>query len=334
MRLFGSERISGIMTRLGMQENDPIEHSWLNRSIETAQRRVEQHNFSIRKRTLEYDDVMNKQREVVYNFRSGVLTNPDVHGYVLDVIHDLVLTQSEGYMTSERDSSPEDFSEWILSVFPVPVTAEELKTYAGKPDEAAQFVFQQVEEAYEIKCSMENPEMLANMERYVMLHCIDTEWQQYLRSMDELRDAVRLRAYGQRDPLVEYKREAFTLFEDLMARIKLTISTGVFRSSTSLQSMQNFMAQVRRPKRVQTQHAEVSLLATPSAQQATRVAPPQAGDAFDKALARAESATQRGASGDRQAPQPVVRDGEKIGRNDPCHCGSGKKFKKCCGKDY
>lgn len=176
--------------------------------------------------------------------------------------------------------------------------------------------------------------MLANMERYVMLHCIDTEWQQYLRSMDELRDAVRLRAYGQRDPLVEYKREAFTLFEDLMARIKLTISTGVFRSSTSLQSMQNFMAQVRRPKRVQTQHAEVSLLATPSAQQATRVAPPQAGDAFDKALARAESATQREALGDGQAPQPVVREGEKIGRNDPCHCGSGKKFKKCCGKDY
>jgi len=334
MRLFGSERISGIMTRLGMQENDPIEHSWLNRSIETAQRRVEQHNFSIRKRTLEYDDVMNKQREVVYKFRSGVLTNPDVHGYVLDVLHDLVLTQSEGFMTEERASNPEDFADWILSVFPVPVTAEELKAYAGKPDEAAQFVFQQVEEAYEIKCSMENPEMLANMERYVMLHCIDTEWQQYLRSMDELRDAVRLRAYGQRDPLVEYKREAFTLFEDLMARIKLTISTGVFRSSTSLESMQNFMAQVRRPRRVQTQHAEVSLLSSPSSQQqaAGGGSAPHADDAFDKALARAEL-TRVELSDEGHVPQPIVREGEKIGRNDPCHCGSGKKYKKCCGRD-
>ncbi len=331
MRLFGSDRISGIMTRLGMQEGEPIEHSWLNRSIETAQRRVEQHNFSIRKRTLEYDDVMNKQREVVYNFRSSVLRNADVHGYVLDVIHDLVLTQSEGFMTSERDASPADFSEWILSVFPVPVTAEDLKPFAGRPEDAAKFVYEQVEEAYEVKCSLENPDMLANMERYVMLHCIDTEWQQYLRSMDELRDAVRLRAYGQRDPLVEYKREAFTLFEDLMARIKLTISTGVFRSSTSLQSMQSFMSQVRRPKRVQASHAEVSLL---SGQSSQPQAAASAGDAFDKALARAEAATTaRTESEASNEAHPVVRAADKVGRNDPCPCGSGRKYKKCCGQE-
>ena len=332
MRLFGSERISGIMTRLGMQEGDPIEHSWLNRSIETAQRRVEQHNFSIRKRTLEYDDVMNKQREVVYTFRSGVLRNPDVHGYVLDVIHDLVLTQAEGFMTSERDASPAEFAEWLLGIFPVAVSEADLKPFAGKPEEAAEFVYQQVEESYELKCSMENPEMLPNMERYVMLHCIDTEWQQYLRSMDELRDAVRLRAYGQRDPLVEYKREAFTLFEDLMARIKVTICTGVFRSSTSLESMQSFMAMARRPRRVQTTHAEVSVLAKPPAdprQQAQRDS-----DAFDKAIQRAEAATKNQPRPAEGAPaQPVERDAPKVGRNDPCPCGSGKKYKKCCGAE-
>ena len=199
MRQFGSERISGIMTRMGMQEGEPIEHAILNRSIESAQRRVEQHNFSIRK-TLEYDDVMNKQREVVYKFRSGVLSNVDVHGYVLDVIHDLVLTQSEGFMSSERDSNPQDFAEWLLSVFPVAIRADDLKQYAGKPEEASEFVYGQVEEAYELKCSMEDPNHLANMERYVLLNCIDTEWQQYLRAMDELREDVRLRAYGQRGP--------------------------------------------------------------------------------------------------------------------------------------
>ena len=317
MRQFGSERISGIMTRMGMEEGEPIEHAILNRSIESAQRRVEQHNFSIRKRTLEYDDVMNKQREVVYNFRSGVLANEDVHGYVLDVIHDLVLTQSEGFMSSERDSNPQDFAEWLLSVFPVAIRAGELKKYAGKPEEASEFIYSQVEEAYELKCSMEDHNHLANMERYVLLNCIDTEWQQYLRAMDELRDDVRLRAYGQRDPLVEYKREAFNLFEELMSRIKINIATGVFRSSTSIDSMQNFMARMRQPRRVQATHAEVSALAGAAPQQAPEPARKQS-DAFDKAMEAASA-------------QPIVRDGPKVGRNDPCPCGSGKKYKKCCG---
>ena len=317
MRQFGSERISGIMTRMGMEEGEPIEHAILNRSIESAQRRVEQHNFSIRKRTLEYDDVMNKQREVVYNFRSGVLANEDVHGYVLDVIHDLVLTQSEGFMSSERDSNPQDFAEWLLSVFPVAITAGELKKYAGKPEEASEFIYSQVEEAYELKCSMEDHNHLANMERYVLLNCIDTEWQQYLRAMDELRDDVRLRAYGQRDPLVEYKREAFNLFEELMSRIKINIATAVFRSSTSIDSMQNFVARMRQPRRVQATHAEVSALAGAAPQQAPEPARKQS-DAFDKAMEAASA-------------QPIVRDGPKVGRNDPCPCGSGKKYKKCCG---
>ncbi|NLE97728.1 MAG: preprotein translocase subunit SecA, partial [Propionibacterium sp.] len=261
MRLFGSERIANIMGRLGMQEGDAIEHRWLNRSVETAQRRVEQHNFSIRKRTLEYDDVMNRQREVVYGFRSEVIAAEDVREMILDVFHDVVLTQCEAYLFSAKEARAEELHEWVLSTFPVMLRAEELEGFKGTPEPAAELVFERVRESYEVKCSLEDPNVLGIMERQVVLHCIDTQWQDYLRALDELRDGVRLRAYGQRDPLVEYKREASTLFDELMARIKSGICTDVFRSSTSLQSMQGFMARLRgAPRRLQTQHASVSLL--------------------------------------------------------------------------
>ena len=345
MRLFASQRIAGMMQKLGLKEGEVIEHPWMNKTIERAQRQVEQRNFSIRKRTLEYDDVMNKQREVVYRFRSNVLANADTHGQVLDVLHDLVLTQSEGFMTDAKSSNPANFAEWILSVFPVAVTEDDLKTYAGNPESAAEFVYKQVEEAYEIKCSMENSEMLSGLERYVMLQCIDNEWLQYLKSMDELRDAVRLRAYGQRDPLVEYKREAFPLFEELMGRIKITIATGVFRSSTSLASMQNFMARMSRPRRMQATHQEVSLLSggaaggatTSSSSVTTSISGGRESDAFDRALENATArASQQQQTSDQQSGMPpkgipIQREAPKVGRNDACPCGSGKKYKKCCG---
>ena len=251
MRLFGSDRIAGIMTRLGMQEGEPIEHRWLNHSIESAQRRVEQRNFSIRKRTLEYDDVMNRQRSVVYDFRSKVLANEDIHGLALDVLHDMVLTEAEERLSDPKSAQPEDYAEWASRIFPVGVTADDVKPFAGDPEGAAEMVFKQVEEAYEMKCSLEDPQVLPRLERFVVLRSIDREWQDYLRAMDDLRDAVRLRAYGQRDPLVEYKREAYGMFERLMASIKQRAASGLFRASTSVETMQNFMAQVRRPRRVQ-----------------------------------------------------------------------------------
>ncbi|MBR1608845.1 MAG: preprotein translocase subunit SecA, partial [Kiritimatiellae bacterium] len=283
MRLFGSDRIAGIMTRLGMQEGEPIEHRWLNHSIESAQRRVEERNFSVRKRTLEYDDVMNRQRAVVYDFRTDVLRKEDVHGLALDILHDLVLTQAEDLLSDSKTAQAADFADWAARTFPVPVTEADVKPFAGQPEKAAEFVYKQVEDAYELKCSLEDPQVLPRLERYVALRAIDREWQDYLRSMDELRDSVRLRAYGQRDPLVEYKREAYGMFERLMNSIKTRAATGFFRASTSVDSMRAFMAQLQRPRRVTltSPDANASLLqnAARAAAPAQRVQAPPAGSA-------------------------------------------------------
>ena len=363
MRLFGSDRIAGIMTRLGMQEGEPIEHRWLNHSIESAQRRVEERNFSIRKRTLEYDDVMNRQREVVYGFRSDVLSKEDIHGLALDILHDMILGESEAKLSSARDAQPDDLAAWASRLFPIAVTGEDLKPFAGDPEGAAKHVYQLVEDAYELKCSMEDPKVLPRLERYVVLRSIDREWQDYLRAMDGLRDDVRLRAYGQRDPLVEYKREAYGLFEQLMASIKTRAASGLFRASTSLESMQNFMAQVQRPRRVRLAGPAEGPAGFAPPQAPARPAPlpaeqAKADAAFDRLLDRASAshaaraaAVAARAAHAAGAPSPAaarppqrpaampagpalvpVRQVPKVGRNDPCPCGSGKKYKLCHGR--
>ena len=337
MRLFGSEGMSNIMSRFGMQDGEALEHPWLNRSVETAQRRVEEQNFSIRKRTLEYDDVMNKQREVIYEFRGEIIRSDAaaVHSRILDVINDLVQTQAEQYMFSEKDSRPEELADWLHANFPVAVDLEELKTMAGHPEEAGKKLYAQVEEAYEDKCAFEDPEILPNLERQVVLHAIDKEWQEFLRAMDELRKGVGLRAYGQRDPLVEYKREAFGMFEELMNRIKSAIALSVFRSSTSIENLQRLLNNALNARQ-QTSHAQIDSFggAAPvqSAQQTSvttsTVDPAQAAAnnaRFNRAMARA-------IPDESQKLAPVQNAHPTVGRNDPCPCGSGKKYKKCCGR--
>ncbi len=350
MRLFGSDRIAGIMTRLGMQEGEPIEHRWLNHSIESAQRRVEERNFSIRKRTLEYDDVMNRQRAVVYDFRTDVLRKEDIHGLALDILHDLVLTRAEELLSDAKTAQVGDYAEWVSRTFPVPASEDELKPLAGHPDQAAELVFKRVEEAYELKCSLEDPQVLPRLERYVALRSIDREWQDYLRSMDELRDAVRLRAYGQRDPLVEYKREAYGMFERLMNSIKTRAATGFFRASTSVDSMRAFMQQLQRPRRVTLTSPDANasaLQGAAGAPVAARVQAPSAAAAaadaaFERAMGRAAASHDARADAMRRAAEMAATGGAasapaagqypKVGRNDPCPCGSGKKYKHCHGR--
>ncbi len=334
MRLFGSDRISGIMTRLGMQEGEALEHKWLNRSVETAQRRVEQQNFAIRKRTLEYDDVMNKQRSVVYDLRGDVLTAETAHNHILDVFNDLILTQSERYLSSAKDAMPQELVRWVTDIFPVAVREEEIAAFRGEPEKAGELLYTRVAEAYELKCSMEDPAVLPIMERSVFLSCIDQQWQSYLRAMDELRHGVNLRAYGQRDPLVEYKREAFTMFEELMTNIKTDVATSVFRATT----MQNFQRMMAGPGgRVQMVHNDINILAggetpQPAAGQAgrglTAADVPQAAVAgFDAIL---DAMDRTGQSAPHATTGPLIAK-PSVGRNDPCPCGSGKKYKKCCG---
>ena len=332
MRLFGSERISGIMSRLGMQEGEALEHRWLNRSVETAQRRVEQQNFSIRKRTLEYDDVMNKQREVIYTFRGNLVraSPEEVRARILDVVNDLIVSQCESLLGNPKEARSDELAEWVMLNFPVAVQAAELAPLAGQFETAGELIFTRVEEAYTLKCSLEDPRVLPIMERQVSLQAIDTQWQEYLRAMDELRHGVGLRAYGQRDPLIEYKREAFSMFEELMNQIKAELAQNIFRASTSVENLQRMMGRMSR-SRQRLVHDEVNALGArsgPGGASGGGTTPPPATPVlsesdFDQAVAAVLQP---------KAAEPVRRDVAKVGRNDDCPCGSGKKYKKCCGK--
>ncbi|MDD5678265.1 MAG: preprotein translocase subunit SecA [Kiritimatiellae bacterium] len=307
MRLFGSDRISGIMGRLGIEEGQQLEHPWLNRSIETAQRRVEQHNYSIRRRTLEYDDVMNKQREIIYGFRGDIVKGEQVREHLYDLVADVIEIQAQEAFSDGKIELMNNFSTWVNSTFPVGFKPEELIGEGMDAETATAKVFERVKRAYEMKVEIEDPAMLPGMERFILLHAIDTHWQDYLRAMDYLRQSVGLRAYGQQDPLVEYKREAYAMFSSLMDTIKSEVVTRIFRSTTSLKGYERLVASMP----VRLVHNEVTTLGGGAA---------------------SAGSVERGASSRNNESLPVHRDGAKVGRNDPCPCKSGKKFKKCCGR--
>jgi preprotein translocase subunit SecA len=325
MRLFGSDRIAGIMGRLGLEEGQELEHSWLNRSIEQAQRRVEQHNYSMRKRTLEYDDVMNRQREIVYGLRGDMVRSANVREHIVDIFGQVLEDRVESWRESGDTAG---FIEWLRVTFPIPVRAEELEQRRDDAKEAVELLSQRVRRAYELKMAAEDPQVAPFMERQIVLRTIDSHWQDYLRGMDALRQGVGLRAYGQRDPLVEYKREAYEMFEELMGNVQEEIAGAVFRASTSVKTFESFLNSLPRGM----VHDEVNLLGggeQPAQGPVRRPAAVPAGAPLPAAAARMiESAL----------PPPPHRvdaghyDGKKVGRNDPCPCGSGKKFKKCCGK--
>ncbi len=317
MRLFGSDRIANIMSRLGLEEGQQLEHKWLNRSIETAQRRVEQQNFSIRKRTLEYDDVMNKQREIIYGFRGDIVRSDNVREHIYDILSDVISSQVETLLSDRKEEQPlEVLVEWVQSVFPIALRKTDIEAKESNPAAVSDLIFERVKQAYDLKIEMEDKSIVTSMERHVVLHAIDTQWQDYLRGMDALRQGVGLRAYGQRDPLVEYKKEAYEMFEELMDGIKQEITSAVFKSSTSVESFKSFISAL--PKRLI--HDDVSILGR--------------GGLLDR---QGEAmAAERAGPVARTAPvshiEPVKRNEDKVGRNDVCPCGSGKKYKKCCGK--
>jgi preprotein translocase subunit SecA len=321
MRLFGSDRIASIMSRLGLEEGQELEHRWLNRSIETAQRRVEQQNFSIRKRTLEYDDVMNKQREIIYGFRGEVVCTESVREIIYDLISDVIGSTTDVMLVDFGEAALRAYVEWVQTTFPVPLRIERVKALGTDREAIAEEVFGLVQGAYALKISMEDPNSAGLMERYILLQAIDSHWQEYLRAMDGLRQGVGLRAYGQRDPLVEYKREAYQMFEHLMSDIKTEIVNLVFRSATSAGTYGQFLQALP----VRAVHEE---------------APAVIGDGvgMGEPAGRGTAAPVRGGAADRVFAE-AMRDGgfaparpdEKIGRNDACPCGSGKKYKKCCG---
>jgi preprotein translocase subunit SecA len=332
MRLFGSGRIANIMEKVGMEEGEPLESKLLNRSIETAQKRVEQHNYSIRKRTLEYDDVMNKQREVIYGFRNEVLRTENPRQMIFEVIEEVLADRVETHLPADKDPADWDVQgliNWANLTFPLGIRREQIepaiqqaadaKGRSEGPDPAVEFLLGRVQAAYAAKEANEDPVALKTLERYVVLNAIDRLWQEHLYNMDSLRTGIGLRAYGQRDPLVEYKAEAFKLFEEMQGQVKNEVANNTFRSSTSLAAFEKFLAAL--PK--QMLHAQSTAFgggaAAPSgAEQPQRPQGAPRADAVEEAIA--------------SVARPVRRETRKVGRNEPCPCGSGKKFKHCCGR--
>ena len=332
MRLFGSDRIVTIMEKFGMEEGEELQHPLLSRSIETAQRRVEQHHFSIRKRTLEYDDVMNKQREVIYGFRHDTLFQDDSRPAIFDIIEIEVGRHVEEAFAAATGDLKNPYNRdlllaWLNYSFPFGFSEEDLDvdlTAENAAELMVERILKKVHDMYELKASLEDPVALKWLERQIVLDAIDSRWQDHLRSMDELRGSIGLRAYAQKDPLVEYKREAFRLFEQLMNDIDQQIIGKIFRSATSLAAFERFVPAARQYR---LSHQTIDQLGSATA----------SAEAPAPAAAPAQQA-----SGDDSEPEPVMqrpdpgvpyqRGDEKVGPNDPCPCGSGKKFKKCCGK--
>jgi len=240
MRNFGdSRRISGLMTKLGMEENEGLQHPWLNRTVETAQKRVEQRNYQMRKHTLQYDDVMNQQRTVVYSFRNDILHDEDVRKDIFEVVDEVIQKKAEIYLDA-GDKNQEGFLRWVNTAMTLGLEEKDMdwNKAVGK---IAQTVQEKVRNAYELKVKYEEPLAVKSLERYIVLSAIDRLWQEHLYAMDGLRTSINLRAYAQKDPLIEYKTESYQMFEELMANIREEIVHNLFRSSTSLTAFERFL---------------------------------------------------------------------------------------------
>ena len=361
---FGAaERMTKMMERFGMEDGQELEHPWLNRSIESAQKKVEQRNYVWRKRVLDYDNVMNQQREVVYGYRNEVLDTDNPRGLIMEALDQAVPEKVEGMLTPESPGATPDYDallSWVNMTFPLRLTSEEAGFDGREPAQNAEFIIGKVKGLYDEKIKGENPEGVRELERYIVLNAIDRLWQDHLYAMDGLREGIHLVQLGQKDPLVEYKKQAFGLFEDLMANIKLEILHNMFRHATSLQAFEQFLMRLAgnfsieppepgdaaeggtigvRPRRASGGGPQLAAGGTMTgsssgggvnfthgtsdgdggvAVEGTRPPPKrrEAATAVEEALQRS---------------RPIIGS-PTVGRNDPCPCGSGKKYKQCHGR--
>ena len=296
LRIFGSDRISGIMDKLGMEEGEPIEHSMLSKAIENAQRKVEAHNFEIRKHLLDYDDVMNKQREVIYRQRRQILAGEDLHVEIEGFIDDVAANLAETYVDEKSPSGEWDWKsleERLLGQFGIPLDIPQEEREGINVEDLEERVAAVARKAYQNQVSLFGDEEMARVERFIILQTLDNLWKDHLLNMDHLRDGIGLRGYGQKDPLQEYRREGYDMFMAMIQR---------FREETI-----SLLLRIRPMRESETENLE--------------------------ARRRREQERMSFSRGDGDGkPKTVRRKGKKIGRNDPCPCGSGKKYKKCCGK--
>ncbi len=307
MRIFASERVAGMMQRLGMQDDEAIEHPWVTKAIENAQRKVEGHNFDMRKSLLEYDDVANDQRKVIYSMRDEYMASEDILETIKAIRADVLNALIDTYIPPQSVEEQWDIGgleEALEGEFTLKLPiAQWLKDDETLHEESLRArILLELEKYYTEKEERAGASVLRHFEKAVMLQVLDGQWKDHLATMDQLRQGIHLRGYAQKNPKQEYKREAFELFREMLARIKnevvSVLSKVVVRSEEEVQAMEEARRQEESKKRMEFQHEAV-------------------GGSDDKK---------------EEEHEPFVRDGRKVGRNEPCPCGSGKKYKQCHGK--
>lgn len=309
MRLFGNDRITGLMTRLGFQEGESIEHSMITKSVEKAQKRVEENNFSIRKRLLEYDNVMNQQREVIYAKRRQALIGERLKSEVIEYLEEFVEdVVNESWAEALSDKIHDDILQNLL--VEVKVKPEDFEKM--KKEELVDKIINTAKEFYNKKEEMIGSDLMARLERYAVLSVIDEKWKDHLREMDDLKEGIGLRAYGQKDPLIEYKGEAFNLFVTLTTEIRNSVVSFCFKFFP------------KEPEEVQRKRRRSPMNISTVKDSADNMGIQSSG------AAQAQQAAAATASANKKQPVKVE---EKVGRNDPCPCGSGKKYKHCHGRN-
>jgi preprotein translocase subunit SecA len=298
LRIFGADRLKGLMGRMGMDDGVPIEHRWISKAIENAQKKVESHNFDIRKHLLEYDDVMNRQREVIYHRRKELLSGAPLKEDIFDMC-DALIEEIVGAHASDEDA-PEDWN-WkaVEDAFYKQFHCHfDFRGNANgraidHPDDLIEVATERVRALYEQREQQFTPPVMRQIEKIVMLQTLDLLWKDHLLAMDHLKESIGLRGYAQLNPLVEYQKEGFTMFESMMSTMQADVVEKVFSVQTAQEQSVEELEQQNRPQRMVMSHGETSQEA---------------------------------------AQTTVKREGEKVGRNDPCPCGSGKKYKRCHGK--
>jgi preprotein translocase subunit SecA len=312
MRIFGSDRIKLIMDRLGMEEGQDIQHPFITKAIETAQKRVETHNFEIRKHLLEYDNVMNKQREVIYDERRRILYGEDLKGYLQELMEEITDYALDTYLNEKADFDKWDFDglrQYLDSRFSVKtgdVKFDEMPRPAIRDE-----VLDRMKSAYDAKESALGKDMARYLERMILLQVVDSKWKDHLYAMDSLKEGIGLRAYGQRDPLIEYQHEAYAMFTDMIDRIKEETIEYLFKVKTVKEEEPVPVFNVSRQQLLHEEKAQFE--GVPAGQEEN------------------SAASYEGQLPDTRV-ETYTREKPKVGRNDPCPCGSGKKYKKCCGK--
>jgi preprotein translocase subunit SecA len=304
MRLFGSDRIAGVMDRIGLEEGEVIKHGMITKSIERAQKKVESHNFSIRKHLLEYDDVMNRQREIIYDLRNDALRGDDMRTKILEMLDEYIEDIISAYTSKEKYSDEWNWDELrssLLKVMLLDIDPNDKQLENIKQDELQEKLSETASKIFSHKESALGPDLMRQLERYAVLRVIDEQWKEHLYELDQIKEGINLRAYGQRDPLIEYKKESFDLFQQMLSRLNEESLSLIFKAR-----IETGPSPSKPQQQVSYQHDDATGMGYER--------PPE-----EQAAARAGK------------KKPIVKTEEKIGRNDPCPCGSGKKYKKCCG---